>query len=145
MTQRGTPIGPLPGGHQGASKAGAGRGSIRTARRARGAARSPSSPPHPSSPPEGLVLTGSSRTQQAAPIADGARRMRWTKTMNQNAFRVYYRTKGEETAGTAYRAWMHCFFAELEPSIPVKEQNLADRAWYITRSKIFDDVGRERL
>ncbi|CAG5048147.1 unnamed protein product [Parnassius apollo] len=40
---------------------------------------------------------------------------------------------------------MHCFFAELEPSIPVKEQNLADRVRYIMRSKIFDDAELERL
>ncbi|CAG5053541.1 unnamed protein product [Parnassius apollo] len=126
-TQKGTRIGPLPGGRRGASGAGAGRGSMRAASRARGAARSPSSPSHPSSPPEGLVSAGSSRTQQAAPAAGGARRMRWTKSMNENALRAYYRAKGEETVGIAYRSRMHCFFAELEPSIPVTEQNLADR------------------
>ncbi|CAG4949755.1 unnamed protein product [Parnassius apollo] len=53
--------------------------------------------------------------------------------------------KGEETAGIAYRAWMHCFFPELEPSIPITEQNLADRVRYIMRSKIFDDAELERL
>ncbi|CAG4944018.1 unnamed protein product [Parnassius apollo] len=82
--------GPLPGGRQGASGAGAGRGS-----RVRGAARSPSSPPHPSSPPEGLVSAGSSRTQQAAPTAGGSRRMRWSQAMNTNALRAYfYSTRG---------------------------------------------------
>ncbi|CAG5058837.1 unnamed protein product [Parnassius apollo] len=40
---------------------------------------------------------------------------------------------------------MHCFFAELEPSIPVTEQNLADRVRYIMRSKIFDDAELEQL
>ncbi|CAG4954360.1 unnamed protein product [Parnassius apollo] len=40
---------------------------------------------------------------------------------------------------------MHCFFAELEPSISVTEQNLADRVRYIMRSKIFDDAQLERL
>ncbi|CAG5015119.1 unnamed protein product [Parnassius apollo] len=144
-TQKGTRIGPLPGGRRGASGAGAGRGSMRAASRARGAARSPSSPSHPSSPPEGLVSAGSSRTQQAAPAAGGARRMRWTKSMNENALRAYYRAKGEETVGIAYRSRMHCFFAELEPSIPVTEQNLADRVRYIMRSKIFDDAELERL
>ncbi|CAG5014188.1 unnamed protein product [Parnassius apollo] len=104
-----------------------------------------SSPSHPSSPPEGLVSAGSSRTQQAAPAAGGARRMRWTKSMNENALRAYYRAKGEETVGIAYRSRMHCFFAELEPSIPVTEQNLADRVRYIMRSKIFDDAELERL
>ncbi|CAG4983498.1 unnamed protein product [Parnassius apollo] len=53
--------------------------------------------------------------------------------------------KGEETVGIAYRARMHCFFAELEPSIPVTEQNLADRVRYMMRSKIFDDAELERL
>ncbi|CAG5028521.1 unnamed protein product [Parnassius apollo] len=125
-TQKGTRIGPLPGGRRGASGAGAGRGSMRAARRVRGAARSPSIPSLPSSPPEGLVSAGSSRTQQAAPAAGGARRMRWTKSMNENALRAYYRAKGEETVGIAYRSQMHCFFAELEPSIPVTEQNLAE-------------------
>ncbi|CAG5059189.1 unnamed protein product [Parnassius apollo] len=145
-TQKGTRIGPLPGGRRGASGAGAGRGSMRAASRARGAARSPSCPSHPSSPPEGLVAAGSSRTQQAAPAAGGARRMRWTKSMNENALRAYYRAKGEETVvGIAYRSRMHCFFAELEPSIPVTEQNLADRVRYIMRSKIFDDAELERL
>ncbi|CAG5019451.1 unnamed protein product [Parnassius apollo] len=75
MAQTGMRKGPLPGGRRGVSGAGAGRGSMRAASRARGAARSPSSPPHPSSPPEGLVSAGSSRTQQATPAAGGARRM----------------------------------------------------------------------
>ncbi|CAG5046571.1 unnamed protein product [Parnassius apollo] len=70
--------------------------------------------------------------------------MRWTKTMNENALRAYYKAKGEETAGIAYRAWMHCFFAELEPSIPVTELNPANRVRYIMRSKIFDDDELER-
>ncbi|CAG5054424.1 unnamed protein product [Parnassius apollo] len=136
---------PLPGGRRGASGAGAGRGSMRAASRARGAARTPNSPPHPSSPPDGLMSAGSSRTRQAASAAGGVRRMRWTRDMNANALRAYYRAKGEETAGIAYRARMHCFFAELEPSIPVTEQNLADRVRYIMRSKIFDDAELERL
>ncbi|CAG4966083.1 unnamed protein product [Parnassius apollo] len=144
MTQRRTRIGSLPGGRRGASGPGAGRGSMRTASRARGAARSPSRPPHSSSPPEGLVSAGSSRTQQAAHAAGGARRMRWIKAMNENALRAYYRAKGEETVGITYRVRMHCFFAELEPSIPVTEQNLADRVLYIMRSKIFDDAELER-
>ncbi|CAG4951320.1 unnamed protein product [Parnassius apollo] len=71
--------------------------------------------------------------------------MRWTKSMNKNALRSYYRAKGEETVGIAYRSRMHSFFAELEPSIPVTEQNLADRVRYIMRSKIFDDAELERL
>ncbi|CAG4974388.1 unnamed protein product [Parnassius apollo] len=65
--------------------------------------------------------------------------------MNAKALRAYYGAKGEETARIAYRAWMHCFFAELEPFIPVTEQNLADRVRYIMRSKIFDDAELERL
>ncbi|CAG4974318.1 unnamed protein product [Parnassius apollo] len=119
MAQKGTRIGPLPGGRWGASGAGAGRGSMRAASRARGAARSPSSPSHPSSPPEGLVSAGSSRTQQAAPAAGGARRMRWTKSMNENALRAYYRAKGEETVGIAYRSRCIAFllsWSRLSPS-----------------------------
>ncbi|CAG5006746.1 unnamed protein product [Parnassius apollo] len=145
MVQRGTRIGPLPGGRRGASGAGAGRGSMRAASRARGDVQSPSSPPHPSSPPEGLVSAGSSRTQQAAPAAGGARRMRWSQTMNANALRAYFRSKGEETGCLAYRARMHRFFAELEPSLSVTEQNLADRVRYILRSNIFGDAELERL
>ncbi|CAG5052266.1 unnamed protein product [Parnassius apollo] len=145
MAQRETRIGPLPGGRRGASGAGAGRGSMRAASRARGAARSPSSPSHPSSPPEGLVSAGSSRTQQAALATGGTRRMRRTKAMNENALRAYYRAKGKETVGIAYRVRMYCFFAELELSIPVTEKNLADRVRYIMRSKIFDDAELKRL
>ncbi|CAK1586333.1 unnamed protein product [Parnassius mnemosyne] len=137
--------GPLPGGRQGASGAGAGRDSMRVASQARGAARPPSSRPHPSSPPEGLVSAGSSRTQQAAPATGGTRRMRWTKMMNANALRAYFRAKGEETGMLAYRARMHRFFAELEPSVHVSEQNLADRVRYILRSNIFGDAELERL
>ncbi|CAG4973343.1 unnamed protein product [Parnassius apollo] len=37
------------------------------------------------------------------------------------------------------------FFAELEPSLSVTEQNLADRVRYILRSNIFGDVELERL
>ncbi|CAG5018542.1 unnamed protein product [Parnassius apollo] len=137
--------GPLPGGRRGASGAGAGRGSMRAASRARGAARSSTSPPHPSSPPEGLVSAGSSRTEQAAPAAGGARRMRWSQEMNANALRAYFRAKGEETGCLAYRARMHRLFAELEPSLIVTEQNLADRVRYILRSNIFDVAELERL
>ncbi|CAG5054166.1 unnamed protein product [Parnassius apollo] len=129
--------GPLPGGRQGASGAGAGRDSMRTASRARGAARPPISPPHPSSPPSGLVSAGSSRTQQSAPATGGVRRMRWTIKMNTNALWAYFRAKGGEVEGLAYRARIHCLFAELEPSITVTEQNLADRVRYILRSNIF--------
>ncbi|CAG4950729.1 unnamed protein product [Parnassius apollo] len=91
------------------------------------------------------MSAGSSRTRQAASAAGGVRRMRWTRDMNANALRAYYRAKGEETKGIAYRARMHCFFAELEPSILVTEQNLADRVRYIMRTKIFDDAELERL
>ncbi|CAG4975094.1 unnamed protein product [Parnassius apollo] len=77
--------GPLPGGRQGASGAGAGRDSMRTAsQRAQGTARPPSSPSHPSSPPAGLVSAGSSRAQRSAPATGGARHMRWTTQMNSN-------------------------------------------------------------
>ncbi|CAG4967831.1 unnamed protein product [Parnassius apollo] len=102
-------------------------------------------PPHPSSPPDGLMSARSSQTRQAPSAAGGVRRMRWTRDMNANALRAYYRAKGEETAGIAYRARMHCFFAELEPSIPVTKQNLADRVRYIMCSKRFDDAEFERL
>ncbi|CAG4930829.1 unnamed protein product [Parnassius apollo] len=40
---------------------------------------------------------------------------------------------------------MHRLFAELEPSITVTEQNLADRVRYILRSNIFDVAELERL
>ncbi|CAG5051295.1 unnamed protein product [Parnassius apollo] len=137
--------GPLPGGRQDVSGAGAGRGSMRTASRARGAARPPSSPPHPSSPPAGLVSAGSSRAQQSAPASGGVRRMRWTTQMNSNALRAYFRAKGGETGCLAYQARMHRLFAELEPSLTVTEQNLADRVRYILRSNIFDVAELERL
>ncbi|CAG5024923.1 unnamed protein product [Parnassius apollo] len=137
--------GPLPGGRQGPSGAGAGRDSMRTASRARGAARPPSRPSHPSSPPACLVSAGSSRAQQSAPATGGVRRMRWTTQMNSNALRAYFRAKGGETGGFAYRARMHRLFAELEPSVTVTEQNLADRVRYILRSNTFDGAELERL
>ncbi|CAG4998062.1 unnamed protein product [Parnassius apollo] len=40
---------------------------------------------------------------------------------------------------------MHRFFAELESSLSVTEQNLADRVRYILRSNIFGDAELERL
>ncbi|CAG4972648.1 unnamed protein product [Parnassius apollo] len=40
---------------------------------------------------------------------------------------------------------MHRLFAELEPSVNVTEQNLADRVRYILRSNIFDVADLERL
>ncbi|CAG4996157.1 unnamed protein product [Parnassius apollo] len=136
---------PLPGGRQGASGAGAGRDSMRTASRARGAARPPSSPSHPPSPPACLVSAGSSQTQQSAPATGGVRRMRRTINMNSNALPAYFRAKGGEIGGFAYRARMHRLFTELEPSITVTEQNLADRVRYILRSNIFDGAELERL
>ncbi|CAG4970719.1 unnamed protein product [Parnassius apollo] len=145
MESNGTRKGPLPGGRQGASGAGAGRDSMRTASRARGAARPPSSSSHPSSPPAGLVSAGSSRAQQSAPATDGVRSMRWTTQMNSNALRAYFRAKGGETGGFAYRARMHRLFDELEPSVTVTEQNLADRVRYILRSNTFDVTELERL
>ncbi|CAG4967841.1 unnamed protein product [Parnassius apollo] len=145
MESNGTRKGPLPGGRQGASGAGAGRDSMRTASRARGAARPPSRSSHPSSPPAGLVSAGSSRAQQSVPATGGVRRMRWTTQMNSNALRAYFRAKGGETGGFAYRARMHRLFTELEPSVTVTEQNLADRVRYILRSNTFDVTELERL
>ncbi|CAG5018171.1 unnamed protein product [Parnassius apollo] len=40
---------------------------------------------------------------------------------------------------------MHRLFTELEPSITVTEQNLADRVRYVLRSNIFDGAEFERL
>ncbi|CAG5041325.1 unnamed protein product, partial [Parnassius apollo] len=137
--------GPLPGGRQGASGGGAGRDRMRTASRARGAARPPIRPSHPSSPPAGLVSAGSSRAQQSAPATGGVRRMRWTIKINTNALRAYFRAKGGEVGGLAYRARMHRHFTKLEPSITVTEQNLADRVRYILSSNIFDVAELERL
>ncbi|CAG5002012.1 unnamed protein product [Parnassius apollo] len=71
--------------------------------------------------------------------------MRWSQAMNANALRAYFRAKGEETGCLAYRARMHRLFAELEPSLTVTEQNLADRVRYILRSNIFDVAELERL
>ncbi|CAG5059615.1 unnamed protein product [Parnassius apollo] len=136
--------GPLPGGCQGASGAGAGRDSMRTASRARGAARPPISLSHPSSPPTGLVSAGSSRAQ-SAPATGGVRRMRWTIKMNTNALRAYFMAKGGEVGGLVCRARMHRLFVELEPSITVTKQNLADRDRSILRSNIFDVAELERL
>ncbi|CAG4949569.1 unnamed protein product [Parnassius apollo] len=65
--------------------------------------------------------------------------------MNTNALRAYFRAKGGEIGGIAYRARMHRLFAELEPSITVTEQNLADRVRYMLRSNIFDGAELERL
>ncbi|CAG5051861.1 unnamed protein product [Parnassius apollo] len=135
----------LPGGHQGASGTGAGRDSMRAASQAWGAARPPSSPPHPSSPPEvlgvGWVFSDS---------VSGTHR--WWSTphaLNTNNERKrtagVLRAKGEETGCLAYRARMHRFFAELEPSLSVTEQNLADRVRYILRSNIFGGAKLERL
>ncbi|CAG5050363.1 unnamed protein product [Parnassius apollo] len=137
--------GPLPGGRQGASGAGAGRNSMRTASQVRGAARPPSSPSHPSPPPAGLVSAGSSRAQHSAPATGGARRIRWTTQMNSNALRAYIRVKGGEIGGFAYRARIYRLFAELEPSFTVTEQNLADRVRYILRSNTFDVTELEWL
>ncbi|CAG5045345.1 unnamed protein product [Parnassius apollo] len=137
--------GPLPGGRQGASGAGAGCDSMRTASRARGAARPPISPSHPSPPSAGLVSAGSSWAQQSAPATGGVRLMRWTIEMSTNALRAYFRAKGGEVGGLAYRVRMHRLFAELEPSLTVTEQNLADRVRYLLRSNIFDVAELERL
>ncbi|CAG5052058.1 unnamed protein product [Parnassius apollo] len=48
-------------------------------------------------------------------------------------------------AHDAYQARMHRLFTELEPSITVTEQNVADRVRYIVRSNIFDSAELERL
>ncbi|CAG4948980.1 unnamed protein product [Parnassius apollo] len=65
--------------------------------------------------------------------------------MNANAQRAYFRAKGEETGCLAYRARTHRLFAELEPSLTVTEQNLAEHVRYILRSNIFDVAELERL
>ncbi|CAG4967517.1 unnamed protein product [Parnassius apollo] len=100
---------------------------------------------HPSSPSAGLMSAGSSRAQQSAPATGVARRMRWTTQMNSNALWAYFRAKGGEIGGFAYRARMHLLFAELEPSVTVTEQNLAYRVRYILRSNTFDVTELERL
>ncbi|CAG4954061.1 unnamed protein product [Parnassius apollo] len=61
-----------------------------------------------------------------------------------NALRAFFRAKGGEVGGFAYGARMHRLFAQLEPSIIVTEQNLADRLRYILRSNIFDVAELER-
>ncbi|CAG5013838.1 unnamed protein product [Parnassius apollo] len=142
---RKTHKGPLSGGQQGVSGAGAIRDSMRTTSRARGAARPPTSPSHPSLPPAGLVSAGSLWAQQSAPATGGAFRMRWTTQMNSNAFQAYFRAKEGEIGGFAYRARMHRPLAELEPSVTVTEQNLADRVRYILRSNTFDVTELEWL
>ncbi|CAG4982631.1 unnamed protein product [Parnassius apollo] len=52
---------------------------------------------------------------------------------------------GGEIGDFAYRARIHRLFSELEPSVTITEQNLADRVRYILRSNIFDDAELERL
>ncbi|CAG5058146.1 unnamed protein product [Parnassius apollo] len=123
--------GPLPGGRRGASGAGAGRGSMRAARRERR-----SSPRSIQKAWCRLGLLGLSK-----------RHPPWWSTplARSNALRAYFRAKGEETGCLAYRARMHRLFAELEPSLIVTEQNLADRVRYILRSNIFDVAELERL
>ncbi|CAG5059876.1 unnamed protein product [Parnassius apollo] len=70
---------------------------------------------------------------------------RLTQYINGNRACKNFRAKGEETECLAYRARMHRFFAEVEPSLSVTEQNLADRVRYILRSNIFGDAELERL
>ncbi|CAG4959263.1 unnamed protein product [Parnassius apollo] len=65
--------------------------------------------------------------------------------MNSNALRAYFRAKGGEIGGFAYRARIHRLFAELEPSVTVTEQNLADRVQNILRSNTFDVTELVRL
>ncbi|CAG4939566.1 unnamed protein product [Parnassius apollo] len=65
--------------------------------------------------------------------------------MNSNALRAYFRVKVGESGDFAYRAKIHRLFAELEPSITVTEQNMADRVRYIVRSNIFHGAELERL
>ncbi|CAG4951116.1 unnamed protein product [Parnassius apollo] len=65
--------------------------------------------------------------------------------MNTNALRAYFKAKGGEDGSLAYRAWMHCLFAEMEPSLTVTEQNQADRVRFILRSNIFDVAELEWL
>ncbi|CAG5009134.1 unnamed protein product [Parnassius apollo] len=65
--------------------------------------------------------------------------------MNTNTLRAYFRAKRGEVRGLAYRARMHRLFAELQPSLTVTEQNLADRVRYLLRSNIFDVAKLERL
>ncbi|CAG5044684.1 unnamed protein product [Parnassius apollo] len=115
-----------------------------------GSARTTSSPSHPSYPSVVWMSTGPLRIQQSTSATGGVHRKRWTAQMNENALRVYFRAKGGEVGGFAYRLRMHCFLiiAELEPSVTVSEQNLADRVRCIMRSKIFDDTeltANERL
>ncbi|CAH2108406.1 unnamed protein product [Euphydryas editha] len=94
-------IGPLPGGRQGASGAGAGRGSMRAASNPLRPVPPPSRPVSPPSPSVGLAPTESQRTQHSAPAADGVRRMRWTLSMNKNVMRAYYRVIGGKPGGLA--------------------------------------------
>ncbi|CAH2094526.1 unnamed protein product [Euphydryas editha] len=138
-------LGPLPGGRQGASGAGAGRGSMRAASNPRRPVPTPSRPVYPPSPPVGLAPTESQGTQHSVPAAGGVRRMRWTNNMNENVMRAYYRAVGGETGRTGYRAVMHREFLLLEPNLTVTEQNLADRARYIQRKGVFNAAELERI
>ncbi|CAG5055093.1 unnamed protein product [Parnassius apollo] len=89
-----------------------------------------------------MVSAGSSRTQQAAPAAGGATSHALVTNNERKRTAGYFRAKGEETGCLAR---LHRLFAELEPSLTVTEQNLADRVRYILRSNIFDVAELERL
>ncbi|CAG4957625.1 unnamed protein product [Parnassius apollo] len=99
-----------PGGRQGASGAGAGRVSC-----VQSTARPPSSLSHSSSPPAGLVPAESSWVQQSVTAL-----VEYVACNGQSKF-------GKQVGGFAYRTRMHRLFTDLEPSITVTEQNLADR------------------
>ncbi|CAG4935975.1 unnamed protein product [Parnassius apollo] len=107
--------------------------------------RSPSNPPHPSSPQKAwcrLGLLGLSKRHP--PLVEHVACVGHKQSTQTHCGRTLGQ-KGEETGCLAYRARMHRFFAELEPSLSVTEQNLADRVRYILRSNIFGDAELEQL
>ncbi|XP_059048837.1 uncharacterized protein LOC131844078 [Achroia grisella] len=134
-------IGSLPGGRRGTSTTGGRRDRMQASR--------PATPPGRSDPlpstSAGLAPAGPSQAQQSAPATGGTRRMRWSRAMNEDLMRAFYRATGTETGRTGYRAVMHREFLRLLPELIVSEQNLADRVRYIQRSGMFSATELERL
>ncbi|CAG5036238.1 unnamed protein product [Parnassius apollo] len=81
-------------------------------------------------PPNGLVSAGSYQTQQTAPAASRILRELRTMAMNKNALRAYFGTK---VGCFVYQATVHQLYADLEMSITVTLQNLANLVRHTVR------------
>lgn len=99
-------------------------------------------PPLPSPPGNGI---GQQATATAAPPVGKSKRMRWTKEMNINVIKAYFRATKCDADNIGYRTRLHQEWLKLYPQSTVSEQNICDRNRVIFSKKYLSQVEIDQI